>query len=446
MEIVNRFFDFELRYKLFDIRDRNGLRPWEAVRCYVMSCVLYDPGTHEAMYKQPPVRTKIWHTIWKTIRFYWYLYHHKNSNIFFFLCSRDKKDGIVYDKIADSVYSMVDPHLCFAIESMESYKLDNYKYGKDVSPNIANVYVRLTFVRYDFRWIFEKVKEEFPNALITMDELNWNYKDFVGKYRFYKMLFRKCGIRKAFVVQNLIQKGMFAAASELGVNLIEFQHGQISLNHYSYSYPNENQLSAEKIYHPNYLLTFGPFWGKNRNYPGVKDVVLGNTVYAEKMNVPDTHGNKKLLVISNFQEGELLAQRVEEVLERDSSFFFYFKLHPNQYDEFDAYTERFKNNSRVEVVSNQQTINQLLVKCEGIFLNDSTVELEALRLGRKVFVLKEQYYIVMDYVFGEEGVYACSNVTDFLAVYEKNKDVRLSPRSDLFVDFDENVARKLLAL
>lgn len=447
MEKVDQFFDFEIKNHLFDIVDKYGLRPWEAVRYEVMMRVLHGSTfITTSEYNRPPFHTRLITFQKKILKFIIYILCHHNKDYFFYLCSRDKKDGVFYDKISDQLFNLVDRTNCFSIESTGYYLQPNYKYGSDVSPDIPKLFAKYTCYKYDYSNIIKLVKHTFPEFTINTDVMNDCYRLFVTEYNFYKFLFKWCRIKRVFMVQYGIQKSMFAAANELGVKIFELQHGQISVNHPAYSYSNEELLPATKIYHPDILLTFGPYWSKNRNYPGVINKVIGNDSYAEPIDMTDTHGNKKLLVISNREEGPLLVKRVQEVLEKKPEFFFFFKLHPQQYEDYTAYQNYFNNYDRVKIVSDQQSINQLLAQCEGIFLNDSTVELEALRVGKKVFVLTEQRYQCMDFVLGEPGVYACKDVDEFLAVYEKNKDVKLIPRDDLFVKFDESVAREMIQL
>lgn len=446
MEKVNQFFEFEIENHLFDIVDSHGLRPWESVRFDVMLKVLYESSPISTINERSSFLIRLLRFLHSLQKFIFYILCHQNKDNLFFLYSRDKKDSLFYDKVFDDLYLLVDKKNCFTIESWDTYSQKNYKYGRDVIPNYSHLFRRLCHVNFDFTEVCRLLKQEFPNAKITADVLNNCYKNFICEYRFYSFLFRFCHIKKVFFVQNGVQKGMMAAANELGVTCIELQHGQVSMNHPSYSYPGKDLLPATKIYHPDYFLTFGSYWSNNHNYPGVNYKVLGNNSYAESIPIPDVHGNKRLLVISNRLEGPLLADCVEEVLKKSPSFSFIFKLHPQQYNEYDIYKSRFKDFCQVEVVSNQQTINQLLMQCEGIFLCDSTVELEALRLGRKVFVLAEMDFESMDFIFGEDGVYLCKDVDEFLLVYERNKDVRLTPRSDLFELFDENVALEMIHL
>ena len=444
MEKVNNFLEFEIKNNLFDLKDNLGLNPWDGVRYYVMMNVLHKTNNSVVDYAQGFVGRKLTYTIKRMVKFAFYYIRNRKKELLFILCSRDKKNDLYYDKIADSVYELADRKSSFTIETTDNYIRSNYKYDRDIAPIIDNVVVRLSHYKFDFSGVLSLLKQQFPDVNISSNQLNVYYNRFVGQYLFYRWLFRHTHIKKAWFVQNGIMKGLMAAANEEGLQLYEIQHGQISLNHPAYSYPSEELLPSSKVYHPDYLLTFGKFWSKNRSYPGVKDVVIGNPSYSETYNVPVNSGNKKLLVISNQEEGPLLMERVKEVLEKDSEFYFYFKLHPNQFKEYESYRSQFEYTQRVEVVSNQMSINELLLRCEGIFLNDSTVELEALRLGRKVFVLTEQYYEVMDFVLEEEGVYSCKDVDDFLRQYKLHKNDVLSPRDDFFEAFNKTVVKQML--
>lgn len=444
MDKVNQFFDFEINNNLYDIVDEYGLKPWESVRYEVMLRVLHNSFSSISKHDRPSIPVRLWNVLCRLTRWSFYTLSHPKKDNLFYLCSRDKINGILYDKISDKLYNIVDRNNCFSVESMGSYLQPNYKYGSGVTPDMTAFFAKYTKYYYDFSEIYNLIKSTFPECTITIDVMNACYRQFVTEYKYYKVLFRWCQTKRVFVVQNGIRKGLFAAANELGIKLIELQHGQISVNHPAYSYPSECLIPASKIYHPDILLTFGSFWSKNRNYPGVKDLVIGNDSYADSIEMPDTHGNKKLLVISNHLEGELLAKRVKEVLARDPEFYFFFKLHPDQYMDYELYKACFEGFDRVEVVSNQFTINQLLSQCEGLFLNDSTVELEALRVGRKVYVLTEQYYLVMDFVLGEPGIYACKDIDEFLEKYECHKNERLSPRDDLFSIFNSELAEEIL--
>lgn len=446
MELTERFFEFELKNSLFDIRDKNGLRPWEAVRYFVMKSMMKETSDKILIYQKKSFCIEVLQKFYRILEFLHYTISHRNSKNLFLLCSRDIKDGVYYDKISDGLYSLVDESSRFVIESMDKYKGRDYKYDGYAIQNIESVFFRLIRGKFDFSSIYDLIKKEFPQSSLTIDDLNKRYNQFLGEYYFFKLIFRFTHVTKVYLIQCGIKKGLFAAANEKKVKLIELQHGQISINHLLYSYPNNINLSADMIYHPDYLLTFGDFWSKNRHYPGVKDIVIGNILYKNDEVVSDNRGNKVLLVVSNKTEGKLLAKRVIEVLKRKPDFFFYFKLHSNQFEEFNIYKDQFMEYEQVEVISNQKSVKQLLGICEAVLLNDSTVELEALRLGRKVFVLTEQNYLDMDYVLNEKGVYACKDVDDFLNKYDTHKDEQLEPQKAFFMGYDDRVARDIVSI
>lgn len=247
------------------------------------------------------------------------------------------------------------------------------------------------------------------------------------------------------MVQNGIQKGVFAAAHDMNVEVFELQHGQISHNHPAYSYPDSPEVPASKVYHPSKLLIFGDFWVKDRYYPGVENIIIGNDSYVGKTRLTDTNGNKRILVISDKFEGPMLINFVKGIHGFDPTLSFFFKLHPNQYQDFSFYQKAFDSYPCVNVISDSQSINELINQSEALLVVQSTTELEALRDGKKVFVVKGGAYQVMDFVLNEHGVYLIDSAESFVETFNKEASVRLLPRTDLFSKFDRTVAEGLLS-
>ena len=442
---TEQFFVFELENGLFDIVDSRGLRPWEAVRYYVYNRIYSNREPVEKKTSPSKITLKrLFHFIRRKLFFLVYILRHLNSPYLFLLCSRDKKDGFYYDKICGSSFEEGDKTKIFAIEScVHDY---NYKYaGFTCERSFFSVLLRCLSVDFDFILIKERISAQYPDFPIEIGDLeNW-YKEFLAQYYYFRFLFRLLGTKKMFMVQNGILKGVFAAAKEQGVEVIEYQHGQISVNHPAYSYPEK--VDSLKIYQPSKLLVFGEFWTKNRYYPGVKNIVIGNKFYFKKNdNQMDMHLKKRLLVISDKFEGKRLAKYVKSILELDTSFSFYFKLHPNQYSEFDFYQNEFHTYENVEVVSDSMSINELLSESEGILVVQSTVELEALRDGKIVFVVGEGAYEMMDFVFKEPGVYLINSAQDFVDKYSYVRNDRIMPRGDLFAEYNNCVIETLFNL
>lgn len=442
---TEQFFDFELKNGLFDIVDSRGLRPWEAVRYYVHSRIYSNREPVEKKTSPSKITLKnLFLSIRRKLFFIVYILRHLKSPYLFLLCSRDKKDGFYYDKICGNSFEECNKIKKIAIETCVHDS--NYKYaGLTCEQSFFSLLPSFLSVDFDFTLIKNLISVQYPAAPIEIKDLEKWYKEFLVQYYYYRFFFRVLGTKKMFMVQNGILKGIFAAAKELGIEVIEYQHGQISVNHPAYSYPEK--VEPSKIYQPSKLLVFGEFWTKNRYYPGVENIVIGNQFYYKKNdNQKDMHLKKRILVISDMFEGKRLVRYVKSILDIDASFLFYFKLHPNQYKEFDIYKNDFRTYENVEVVSDSMTISELLTKSEGILVVQSTVELEALRDGKKVFVIKEGSYKLMDFVFDEPGVYLVDNPHSFIDEYTNHVNEDIKPRDDIFQSLNREVIKKLLSL
>ena len=446
MKATYDFFDFEVNNKMFDIKDKKGFIVWESIRYFAFCKIVRQWGSLSQHTDEKTKVLTIFIAIKNLFQFFIYLIRHRNSDTMFFLCSRDKKNNLLYDKILGSIFDEANKKKSFAIESHDSFGQSNYKYkGQTCSTILLTILFKL-FRNKKYNSEIDKIlSANYQDKDINFSEMRDAYGLFYSQYYFYRFLFRFCKIRKLFLVQNGIQKGMFAAAKECGVKVLELQHGQVSDNHPAYSYPKEMVDFPEKIYAPDIFLTFGNFWMKNSVFPGVKIEPLGNDFYAQSGSINSIENvEKKILVISSYIHGEVLSQCVKEISEKDSSFSFYFKLHPNEFEDIEKYQRFFAANDKIRIVTNEATVTELLGKTEFVLLIQSTAELEALRNGKKVIILRKLDYEALDFVFREKGIFFIDNAADFLNCYKAHKDELIEPRTDIFQPFDKDKALNLL--
>ncbi len=444
MKAIKDFFDFEIRNNLFDIKDQKGFTIWESIRYSVCNQVVMKWETH--IINPTNNVSRFFLTLKQIVSFFVYLFLHRRADILFFLCSRDKRDGVYYDKILDDVYDLSDKARCFVIESHNINVKEQYKYKGESCTTIIVSLIKKMLKRKTFNAEINGIlATSFPGFSFDFNELQNDYQNFYAQYYFYRFVFKICKIKKLFLVQNGIQKGMFAAAKEYGVKVIELQHGQVSENHLSYSYPTEMANIPNKVYTPDYFLTFGNFWMKNNVFPGVKIEALGNNFYSQESNMDSKEDvRKKILVISSFVHGDVLSHSVKEILTKDDSFYFYFKLHPNEFVDVEKYETFFNCNKNVKIIRNEATVSDLLSQTEFVFLVQSTAELEALKNGKKVIVLKRIDYEVMDFVFSEKGIYLIDEPEEFIDCYNAHKNDKIETRNDIFQKFDKEKALQML--
>lgn len=445
MKALQDFFDFEIKIGLFDIKDKYGFTVWESIRYFVCNNIVMQWGNIKLRNKNNNIK-KIFLTLKKIFGFILYFISHRKADIMFFLCSRDNKDGVLYDKILGKIFELSNKQNYFAIESYTGSTVEKYKYnGKTCTPILVSI-IKRTLKRKKLNCeIYNKLTTSFPNISFDLPALQNDYQEFLAQYRFYRFLFNFCGIKKVFIVQNGIQKGLFAAANKCGVKVIELQHGQVSENHPAYSYSKEMVNFPEKIYAPDVFLTFGNFWMKNSVFPGVKIEPLGNDFYSQSGSINSSENvEKKILVISSYIHGEVLSRCVKEISEKDRSFSFYYKLHPNEYADIEKYKTLFVGNDKITIITNEATVTELLSKTEFVLLIQSTAELEALRNGKKVIVLRQLDYEALDFVFNEKGIYFIDEANEFVSCYNAHKDEQIEPRTDIFQPFDSEKALELL--
>ncbi len=99
----------------------------------------------------------------------------------------------------------------------------------------------------------------------TLDTLNTRYgihfnyqksvREFYANYRLWLILLRWWRPQRIVVVCYYTYLDVIAAAHELGIEVIEIQHGIIGHNHLAY----HSKLSLDKRYLPDTLMTFGRF-------------------------------------------------------------------------------------------------------------------------------------------------------------------------------------------
>lgn len=436
-KLREKFFKMERENNLFDLKDKKGMPLWDIIRPIIFIQLvnrksgITTPGSHFNVSLIVRLR--------QLVRFLIYFFTIWNRKYLFFLCTRNYDGNEYFDRIADSSIKRFKKNDLYIIESFGTELKKGYRYGYATPPmvGLARKYIKFTFDVKNIKIILEKY---FPE--VDFNEKSWisGYRYFYAQYYYYSFLFHTKRISKCFIVQNQYQKGLFAAAHKIGIPVVEFQHGEITSNHFAYSYPAGIDIK-DKIYVPTTLLTFGEFWLKDCYLPGVEVRVLGNNFYHIK-NAEKKRFTSDVLVISSAIHGDYLSCLIIDTIEKKKSknIKFYFKLHPNEFEKFDKYEELFEPYQNVEVISGTQMVKDLLEKVAYVVCIQSTVEFEALSMGVKVMIYKRGDYQYISSLFNEDGVFLIDNEDEFIDIYEANKYNKIKDYSDyFFAEFDERI-------
>jgi len=430
-----KYFDFEIRNKLFDVKDNKGNYIWDIFHYEVyMSCIETENEQHNIEYK-----TKRLYSILRTLRAMIYTLLPIKRENFFFLASRNRIEGKSFDHNSYDIYKLVDSKSCFLYET---YSLENCIYELPRgSASVKNCLFKLfsRFIQVDkdtIEILYKITKSQLPDFKLSITYFFYLYKLFYFDLWFYKKLFKLHGTKKVYLTQNGIQKGLFYAAKKLGINLIECQHGVVYIGHMAYSYPDYPHI-IEKTYMPFLISAMSNFWFSDFNLP-TKKVVLGNTYYSKTV---ERRCQNFILIISSMLIGADLLEFIKPIV-ACSSEKFVFKLHPNEFCNVDFYKNEFKDFENISVYTNEYTISELLCGAKKMITVGSTCVYEALQARVPVILYtKSHYYYQHSHILNHKGISLCDSTDKLFELLKK--DSSFEP-TVFFEPFKEEKAKEII--
>ncbi len=224
-------------------------------------------------------------------------------------------------KIKNSYRKYLD---AFMIYSYFKRKLSNYKLSQEKLGFVTKLNNELNSIfriKLDLPMMFEHHVQRF----------NINYELF-------SILLKKRNPKQIFIVVNYGQGDLIKAAKDLGVEVIELQHGTISKYHLGYSYPN---AKVPLDYFPDKLHVWNEFWKDIIKYP-IPDqdiVVKGFSFFNQQKDRYAT--NKKIdnqiIVLSQGSIGNQMSEIILENYQFLKDYIIIYKLHPGEYTRWQNY-------------------------------------------------------------------------------------------------------------
>jgi len=232
-------------------------------------------------------------------------------------------------------------------------------------------------------------------------------KTYKAKYRVAKWIFAKLKLRTLYVVVSYGYFHFVKAANDLGVDVVELQHGTFSKYHLGYSYP---EGLKDTSYFPDYLHVWSDYWKKTNVLPiKSENVITTGFVYGkEKFEKYRMLPKKKqLTILSQGVIGKRLSSRLGSIIEKFPEYDIYFKLHPGEYGRWENYPllKEMEILKKVFVVEDTD-LYKLLAESEfqiGVF---STALFEGLDLGCKTILIDLPGIEYMDELIQSGEVYA----------------------------------------
>jgi hypothetical protein len=183
---------------------------------------------------------------------------------------------------------------------------------------------------------------------------------------------------------------IIAAAKDLGIEVIEFQHGVITNYHFAYNF---SEPLKKLKYFPDKLLTFGEYWANTEGFPRQTEVEVYGFPYLNqqlKKYKEVTKLKNQVLFLSQGTIGKELSNYAFQMAQKMPECQFIYKLHPGEYNrwknEYPALVQAsFFNNFEV-IDHNQENLYRYLAEADfqvGVY---STAIFEGLTLNCKTIL------------------------------------------------------------
>lgn len=289
--------------------------------------------------------------------------------------------------------------------------------------------------------------------IFTDHILNFQY-----EYEKYKQLLTEKKVRQVYAVVAYENKPLIAACKDLGVDILELQHGVISKYHLGYSYPSENITlksgSYEHIeYFPNKILSFGDYWQDASAYPIKKHSIfsIGFPYFEENSRKYKDVEKKKnqILFISQGVIGKYLSEFAFELASKldEEEYEFIYKLHPGEYEtwreNYPKLLEAQKQCNFNVVDNDNPALYQLFAESEYQVGAFSTAIYEGLAFNCKTFIVDVPGIEYLDDLIEKNIVVKVRNSNDMI---NKLNDLDLnSYNTDFFFkNYDEQLLKDII--
>ncbi|MGL5058023.1 MAG: hypothetical protein ACRC6A_11760 [Fusobacteriaceae bacterium] len=404
-EIIKNIIEIEEKEKLHSKKIKE-IYFWKILRIGVFSEIMKEFGLYGTAHSKTKKMIK---NMTKNITKNLYTKNKKYQNIFFvhgryFKTENVYKPLYTYTEIekekenSEIIYPLFTPpeflNKNYNYSNIESLDL-LLKVGKQKIYNFS----KKIFFSEEEKFFLEKLKKEFEEkfglkniSFLSCEMIKKTIISFQFNYSFYKRFFKKKSPKKIYLVCSYGKEPLIAAAQDLGIEVIEIQHGVMNQYHLGYHFPTNEKIN----YFPDKILMFGDYWYKNTSLPLPEEKIeIYGYPYMQLQigKYRDTVKEKsdQVLFISQGTIGKQLTEKAVEFAKENPNFKTVIRLHPGEFSRWETeYKVLFENRNLKNLeISDNNNKNLYEYLCESKYLIGvySTVIHEALYLEKKVGVL-----------------------------------------------------------
>lgn len=462
-EICEVFFNLEEKYNL-NYQLIQGCYVWQLIRIYLY----YDITRKTKTFGAPQQKTL---SLFDKIKSFTPFL--KNSILSNPLRGKYTKDILIFDHPRKVIFKgeYRDIYSYFLVDLLE----DDYSFEVLEAPYLNNHFsAKKSYITYTDRiqlgsYIFKKrnkieftpkelelinnVQKELKESFDVDINLEWILKIHILNFRYdyakYTQLFKKRKPQKIFVVVAYENQAVVSAAKDLGIEVVELQHGTITDYHLGYSYPLKSRLNGEIAYFPDKILTFGDYWINNETSPISEDNIIPvgfsyfEVVSKDYQNLsanPD-----QVLFISQGVIGKYLSKFAYEFALKRPDLKIIYKLHPGEYETWkDNYSELVNDLDNFQVIDNSKTpLYELFARSAYQVGAFSTAIYEGLMFNCKTFILDVPGVEYLSDLIDKGYVFKINSADDLVDNLEKFKPKEYD-KNFFFKNLDTRLLREVI--
>jgi hypothetical protein len=273
----------------------------------------------------------------------------------------------------------------------ERHKHKRYLDNIIIIRNLKNLFVQIKLsekTKETLTHLSNELNEELNDYFNIKKVLISNVKKFIPTYRSYLKVLQETKPKKIYLVISYGRGELIKAAKDLGIEVIELQHGTFSKYHLGYSFPEK----VNTQYFPDKFYVWNDYWRTLINLPIPLDkVIIFPFQYLEIEKKKYMHVKKEESSLIIFSQGGITEKIVEKIIENITyfqKFKIIFKLHPNEYHMISKYKNLIylQKKYNIKVVTNIN-LYEYLAKSEyqaGVF---STALYEGVEFNCKTILL-----------------------------------------------------------
>jgi hypothetical protein len=247
--------------------------------------------------------------------------------------------------------------------------------------------------------------------------------NFIEEYKYYENYFKIKSPKQIYIICSYGREAIISAAQDLGIEVIELQHGVFTKYHLGYNFPR-----VHIPYFPNKLMIFGEYWRTNANLPINTEICLYGYPYLRfQLNKYKNIKNKKnqIIFVSQGTIGKKLSEIALKFALDNPNIKVIYRLHPGEFlrwkTEYNLLYEN-RNLNNIEISdNNDKNLYEFLLESEYLIGVYSTVIYEALEIGIKIGILK---------LFGYESVEDLVE-KNYIYQFNDNEKIELNKLDDL---------------